>query len=365
MQVYNSAHLFLLRKIAMSKNKNQISVLKNKKELTAGIIAIIALAMVYWGVNFLKGNDVLSSKRVFYAEYNKVEGLVKSQPVIINGFTVGNIEDISFFPGKNSSFIVRFNLINKVEFPANSVANVVSTDFLGGKAIEILLGDSPEFAKEGDTLMSSITASFSEEINKQVAPIKEKLDHLFGSVDTIVTAMSAILNDQTSDDITTTIANLRNTFARIDQSVNRLNALVEGNEKTLDQTIKDVASVANNLKANNENISNIAMNFSQLSDTIMANNPGEALRKLKQSIDETTETLAKINRGEGNVGKLANDEDLYENLVKASDQLNKLLLDVKYNPKRYVGFSVFGRNREYTEDEIMEMEYGENKKNKK
>jgi phospholipid/cholesterol/gamma-HCH transport system substrate-binding protein len=342
--------------------------LKNKREFIAGLSGLFAIAIVYWGISFLKGEDVFSSKRVFYAEYEKVDGLMKSQPIIIKGFMVGKVEDISFKSGFNNSFIVRFNLTNEVDFPANSIANIVSTDFLGGKAVEILLGDATTPAQSGDTLASSITASFSEEINKQVAPLKDKLDHIFGSLDTIIMAVSAILNDKTSEDITVTIQNLRNTFARIDQSVNKLDQLVSNNEQGLDQTLKDIATVASSLKDNTQNFNNIASNFSNLSDTLVNNNPGESLRKLKQSIDETSATLAKLNRGEGNVGKLAHDEELYNNLVKASDQLNKLLLDVKYNPKRYVGFSVFGRSREYTEQEIQEMEYGpqeEKEKNKK
>ena len=340
-------------------------VLKNKREFIIGLSGLFAIVVLYWGISFLKGNDVFSSKRVFYAKYEKVDGLLKSQPVIIKGFPVGQVQDIYFNPKDNQSFIVEINLTNEIEFPASSIANIVSTDFLGGKAIEIQIGEGAELAKSGDTLNSRITASLSEEINKQVAPLKDKLDRVFGSLDTIIMAVNGIVNEQTSQDITITIKNLRNTFARIDASVSKLDELVQNNERGLDQTLKDMADVAATLKDNTKNFSNIASNFSSLSDSIIMNNPGEALRKLKESIDETSKTLAKINRGEGNIGKLANEEELYENLVKASDQLNKLLLDIKYNPKRYVGFSVFGKSREYSQEEIQEMEYGTEEKKEK
>ena len=126
--------------------------MKLSREVKIGLYAIITLAALYWGINFLKGQDIFSSSHKYYATYDQVNGVQKSAGIVIKGFKVGVVSDISYDPQKSDRIIVEFSIKRKFQIPENSKARIYSDGLLGGKAIEIELGDSHIYLHDGDTL---------------------------------------------------------------------------------------------------------------------------------------------------------------------------------------------------------------------
>jgi len=144
-----------------------------KKELKVGILAIVAIGLLIFGYNFLKGNNVFSSSRVFYAVYENVEGLSPSAPVSINGYQVGTVTDIEFI--KSGQLLVTMNINNDFNFSKTSVAQIYGGGLIGGKSMQIELDNtSTEAAKPGDTLQSSVEEGLIELVNEKLTPLKNK-----------------------------------------------------------------------------------------------------------------------------------------------------------------------------------------------
>ncbi|MCC5916347.1 MAG: MCE family protein [Cryomorphaceae bacterium] len=339
--------------------------MKYTKEFAVGIVAILAIGLLYWGTSFLKGEDIFSTHTKFFAIYPKVDGLTKSQPVIISGFTVGSIANMYFHPKMDGSVVVEMKIHTEYPLSTNTVARITSTDLLGGKAIELVPGDNRQPAQSGDTLMSEVSLSLTEEMNMQVLPLKNKIEKLLGSVDTILVLTSEIFTDNFKDNIETSVNSLKNTFASLESSAKAFDHLLADNEESLTRTIEDVGEVSHVLQQNKHNLDKIAKNLAAVSDSLIQSNPGEAFRSLTSTIVNFNDLLQRVEQGEGNLGLLLNDEDLFNNLELASQRLNLLLLDMQLNPKRYVGVSIFGRAKEFNAEELHQLDKEDREKRKK
>lgn len=330
--------------------------MKVSREIKIGFVTLLSLFGLYYGINFLKGQDFFENKRIFYAVYKKVDELSKARPVNINGYKVGQVQDIQFHPDGSGRLIVALNITNDIMIPKNSVARIYSSDLIGSKAVELVMGDSEAPAQPGDTLKSTIELSLTDEVNEQVKPIKEKAEKLIGSIDTVMILASGFLNENTKRNFTETFTNLRSTFEKLNNTVNALDRAVSGGDHNLVSSIEDVSKITSTIEDNREELDRTFKNLAVLSDSLADVNFKRTLLHLDSTLSSTNAVMAKINQGTGTVGELVNDKELYQNLLKATNQLNLILLDLKYNPSRYVQFSVFGGGKEYDEEEIMEKE---------
>src|SRR5664279_5729712 len=166
---------------------------KLTREFKIGLAFVLTLAAFYWGVNFLKGVDIFSNTRKIYAVYPKVDGLMRSNPVTINGLNVGKVSRITFTNDTSKNLIVELSISHNVPIPNNSVAQIYSSDLLGSKAVEIILGNSTVFVKNKDTLHSGAKASLEDQVSRQVLPLKAKAESLMGSFDTLLTVLNQVM----------------------------------------------------------------------------------------------------------------------------------------------------------------------------
>ncbi len=330
--------------------------LKISREFKVGLYIVIAIAILYWGINFLKGNDVFASGNIYYAVYNNTEGLTKAKAVQINGYQVGLIDDISFHPDRSGRLIVRMKMLQDYPIAENTIAKIHSSGLLGDKSISLLLGDSEGLAQTGDTLASDVEETLTEAVNEQVAPIKAKAEHLLGSLDTAVTLLTGFLNEDTRNNFVKTFDNLRRTFENLENSSSILNAYLDDNQGKFNNLATNLESISRNLKDNNENITTVLSNLSEVSDSLKRTDINATFKKVDAAVEQLNTALVAINSGEGTVSALLNDRELYNNLNDASDALNRLLLDIKYNPNKYFNVSVFGNKRQYSDEEIQEIE---------
>ena len=326
------------------------------KEFKVGIYIVLAIVILYWGINFLKGNDIFASSRVYYAIYDNTEGLTPAVSVAINGKQVGVIDDIYFHPDQSGRLVVRLKMQMDYPLPSDSKAKIHSSGLLGERNIQLMLGDSTTLAQDGDTLFATVEGSLTDAVNEQVAPIKAKAENLLASLDTAVTLLTGFLDDETRDNFRKSFASLQRTFTRLDQSSAILARYLEENEGNFDRFAQNLASITDNLKNNNENITMVLSNLNAITDSIQRANITGTFNKVNHAMTQLDSSLTKINNGQGTIGQLVNNPELYDNLEDAASSLNRLLLDIKYNPNKYVHFSMFGSKRTYNDQDIEEME---------
>lgn len=314
----------------------------NKKRTYIVAISFVAALLVFiWGFNFLKGNDVFIKERVLYANYTHVNGLVQSNPVVINGMRIGQVSDLYFHPDMSGRIVVVMSLRIDFPLPDNSVARIFSSDLMGSKAIELIIGNSPVNILSGDTLPSALEASLMEEVNAQVAPLKSKAEGLISSLDSLVVIVQAILNENTKENLSQSMKNISLTFRNLGNTTANIDTLITNERYRVSAILRNVELITRNFEKNSEDMSRIMSNTATFSDSLAAADIAGTLHRADRSLEQLEKILAKINEGQGTAGMLIHNDTLYFELEKSAAELNKLLEDVRLNPKRYVKFSLF------------------------
>ncbi len=326
------------------------------KEFRVGLVSVLTFALIYWGFNFLKGNSIFQTERIFYAVYDNVDGLTKARPINLNGLQIGRVKDIFLNPKASDQVIVEMVIDNDVTLSIDTKAEIYSQDLIGGKSVQLIQGKSLDMAQTGDTLRSIIELTIKEAVNAQVAPLRAKAEDMIGSIDTVLTLVQGFLNEDTRNTFLEAFSSIKNSFTLLENTLVVVNSSVSKTQVDFEAIMANIASITENLKKNGDNFDTIFNNVSSLTDSLSRMEFTKTFASLNNTLSMTEEMLNKINTGEGTLGMLVNDTALYYNLERSTDQLNKLLLDVKYNPKRYVHFSVFGGGKEYSEAEIEELE---------
>ncbi|MFM7217967.1 MAG: MlaD family protein [Bacteroidota bacterium] len=312
------------------------------KEAKIGLIITSGIALLFWGLNFLKGRDFFSSQLKVYAVYDHIDGLAPSNLVQVNGMKIGTVRRLDLMEDLSGRILVTMNISSKVHIPKNSTAQIFSSDLLGTKGIRFVFGDSKEELVDGDTLVSDIQKSLTQEVSQQVAPIREKAENILSSMDSVLVIVRTVFNESTKQ-------NLRRSFESISNSLASIESLTGSMDKELTREgrlhnlFSNIESISANLRQNNERISNIIENFSAMSDTLAGSKLTETLENTRRTLEGTSALLEKINKGEGTLGQLAVNDSLYHNLDNTARNLDALIVDFKEHPKRYVQFSVFGK----------------------
>ena len=300
------------------------------------MVAIVILALFIWGYNFLKDVSLVDRSRVLYAEYDNVQGLAAKSPITINGLKVGSVSNITFHPTKKGILVAHLNLTDKIQFSANSIAQIYSPDFISGKSLKINMAlDGAAIAVDGDTLAGEVDSGIMGMINEQIAPLQVKVESFVTHTDSVMQNINELLNEENQENIEASLRDLSRVMGNFRESSEYLSTLLKENGK-LDSIVDDAG--------------NTMANLSSITDSIEAANMGATLNKLQASLDSFNQLLDSVNQGNGTVGKLLKDEALYDNLTEASKELEELLREIKEHPKRFVHLSVFGRKEKPYEE---------------
>lgn len=303
--------------------------MKIYKETKIGIIVTVIIAAFIWGLNFLKGRDIFTTQRQYYAVFSNIGGLEKSSDVSVNGYTIGKVSDIDFFPGNANKILVEISIDRQFQIPQNSVVEIYSSDLMGSKAVNLILGESKNMIAEYDTLTSRFTGDLAELISKEISPLKEKTEHLIVSIDSVMGIVQHTFNPRTQ--------------RSIQHSITSVEELIVQEKERLSRIMQNLESITQNLKNSNKQFSNITSNISSITDSIASSNLKKAIDQASIALVQVNELLAKVNSGKGTMGQLVNNDALYFSLNKSIQSLDSLLVDLKGHPKRYVHFSVFGK----------------------
>lgn len=309
--------------------------MKLNKEFKIGFFGILMIGLLYWGINFLKGTDLFSSDVKYYAVYDQVNGLESSASILIKGFKVGSISDISYDPARSQNVVVEFSISSKYPIPDDTKARIFSDGIMGGKAVELVLGKSTQYLQEGDTLFSEINKDFLEVAGSEFEFIKQRANNVISQLVTTLGHINALLADNKE--------NLDRTFNNIANLSGNLNEVVENEKGSIHSIVTDLNHLTQTLSAKSGQIDRIITNVETFSDSLNRASIPTLVTQLNETVGRLNTVMGKIEQGDGSVGKLINDDALYDSLVQASSDLAALLADIKAHPSRYVNISVFGR----------------------
>jgi len=309
--------------------------LKISREIKAAIIVLGGILLFILGFSYLKSSPLFDDSRTLYAVYDHVGGLQVGTQVSINGYTVGKVKSINF-KDKSGKLLVTFSVNNEFDFSKNSKAELYDTGIIGGKGIQIKpIFDGAKKAVTGDTLVTDTKPGLTELVQQNLAPLQEKIEGAVSNADSLLINFNDVLDDKTKKELQDGISGLNTMVRSFQQSANAVNRLLDKNSSQLDSSIT--------------NINMMTKNFSKLSSDLATTDIAGTIKKLEGTLSNLDALLAKIENGDGTLGKLTKDEALYDNLSNASKELDLLLQDFRLNPKRYVNVSVFGKKqKDYT-----------------
>lgn len=314
--------------------------MKIRREAKLALTALAAVFILIWGINFLKGSSLFESKSTFYGVYDSVEGLKVSSGVIYRGYQVGQVISIQFTGERFDRVLVKFSVDKGLELPSNTLAMIQSADLMGSKVVALVPGDSHVFAVSGDTLRSQVERGLMEQVSQQMLPLKQKAERLLGSLDSVLLIVQGLFNEETKKNLSNSFGSIDRTLRNLEGASGNLDTLIQGESARISSILQDVKSITGNLRNNNEEISNILGNVSAISDSLRQASLHQTLMSLDYILATTDSIMNKINRGEGTIGALLNDNDLYYNLNQVSENLNRLLVEFRYNPKRFINLSL-------------------------
>jgi len=305
---------------------------KISKEFKVGILAIVSMTILYFGFNFLKGIDLFKDTNNYYALYENIDGLTVSNPVIINGLSVGRVNNIEILQHKNNLVAVEVSIESKIQLADGTIAMLVNTDFLGSKAIELILGaPNNGLHADGDTLKSEVDAGITEFLKQNAGPVAD-------NIGTTITRINAILESfqGNSEKINATLESVQGIAASLDRQLpvmqNKLIDLLD----SLNKNSQELSKVLTGLQP-------VLANVAQITDSLKTLELAQTLDKTQLMLDNLNASLVSMKEGDGTMGKLMNDDSLYVYLSHTARDLDRLLVDLQSNPDRYVQFSVFGK----------------------
>jgi phospholipid/cholesterol/gamma-HCH transport system substrate-binding protein len=307
--------------------------MKISRESKIGFVAIVAIVLAVWGINYLKGINILQPTEKYYAVYGNVKGLIESAVVYLNGYKVGNVSAIEFDQENMDRIIVEISLEKKIKLPENTRIVIRSGSLISGsKDIDLELGEGPGYHQPGDTLEAAIQVELTDYID----PIRKQVEGLITSVDTLMVSLSDLIDKETRKNLQGTIANLNSVSQSLSHSLQSSGSLTA--------SFANLEEITGNLKKSNEAVTALLNNLAAVSDTLKQADLKALVENADKTFAQTAAIFEKINAGQGTAGQLIVNDSLYRNLNSAIASLDSLMIDLKAHPKRYVHVSVFGKS---------------------
>ncbi|MEO1011777.1 MAG: MlaD family protein [Bacteroidota bacterium] len=320
--------------------------MKLSREIKTGIIVIGGILLFVLGFSFLKSSPLFDDSIALYAVYDEIGGLQPGTPVSINGYNVGTVNDIRF-KDTSGRLLVAFSVKKDFRFSKNSNVELYDTGIIGGKGLQINpVFDGATMATTGDTLFTKTRPGLTELAQQKLTPLFKKFESAVTDADTLLMNVNDVLDDKARRDLREAIHGLNGLVVSLQGSAEVFNRLLKNNEEKLENSLTSFEE--------------LTQNFSKLSDSLNKAGLAGTLANLESMSASLDRIMTKMERGNGTLGKLMENEELYNNLNNASRELDLLLQDFRLNPKRYVNVSVFGKKqKDYTvpeEDPAEQME---------
>ena len=304
-----------------------------KREVRIGLFAVIVMLAGWATVRFLKGAEIFSNANKYYAYYDQVGGIQTASHVMIHGVKVGSVTRVRLDDDPSRGVELEFSVDKRYRIPADSKARIFSDGIMGGKAIDIVMGVSPETIPDDGTITSEVSVDILDMAGSELEFFKGKITSVVDGLTATLDGINTLLGENT--------ANINSIVANVDGLTGNVNDMLAKEKSHLEEALSSLSRFSRSLGDNAERIDTIVGNMSRFSTQLA---DADLVGTIESTVNNLNAVLDSVNDGQGSVGKLLNDPELYDNLTAASDNLSALLADLKENPKRYVHFSVFGND---------------------
>lgn len=292
------------------------------REVRIGLMTVVAIFVLYYGLSFLKGIDIFSSVTTYYTSYENIGGLVPSSPVFVKGYKVGQVEEIQYDFTKKESFVVKFSIVSDVKIPKGAKIELFDDGLMGGKALQLIMTEALDYQnlhQVGDRIESIVGVGLMAQLSGELMP---KIENIATQADSLLRAIRTVVE---SDQLNNSLSSIEKTTADLAVTTSRLKGVMT-------HQIPGILSDVNVLTSD----------FKQISGKLKGIDYAATFASIDHTIANLNLMTQKINNTEGSIGLLLNDKNLYLNLTNTASSADKLLIDLKENPKRYVNISVFG-----------------------
>lgn len=301
--------------------------MKMSKEFKVGLFMIVAIVMLYFGFNFLKGIDFFSSSNTYYAFYENVDNLAPSNQVRLNGYAVGRVAAIEIQQDKNR-VLVQMDIDSDIVLSDSTVA-VLNGELLGGRFIQLSVGSLSHPIKPEDTLRSEVAKGIADFIAENAAPVADNLTTTFHKINVILDALANNTRriDSIFIELKATPVLLNRTLAATTKNIDGLGGSYQAVATNLNTTLGDLKPTLENLKVFSDSLKQMQLNAT--------------IDQAQQALGNLNSALAKVNKGDNTISKLMNDDAVYNNLNKLLQTLDTLAVHLDNNPRHF--FAPFGK----------------------
>lgn len=300
---------------------------------------IVAIALLLFGIQFLKGINAFSSNRTFFAAYDNIQGLVPGSGINYKGNKIGVVQDNILDENKNWITVLNISE-SQLEFPVDSKAKLETT-VLGESSIQIILGESDNLLQDKDTIDADYKFGITELATQKIVPIETKVNVLLNKLNKSLASIDTVLGTD-GENLRRMMYSLRQTVTTLNSTVQDVDNVVKGSSSDIKKTLENIASITNNIKLSNEKITNLISNFSDISDSLQGADIAGTVMQTKAALAEVTKMMEEINNGNGTAHQLIYSDELVNNVNSMLEETERLVNNIKMHPKRYLQFAVFG-----------------------
>lgn len=311
------------------------------RELKIGVVITGAIILLIYGFNFLKGYNLLNPRNEYVGVYSDVAGLKTANAVLLSGVKVGQVSEISLLPDNPDSVRVRFSVDASIPVYKHSVAKIISSDLLGSKAVQLVIGEGVgEKLLPGSIMKSEVQTSLEDAVMIELQPLRNKVEKLLVGLEQVTVSIQSALNEDVQRNLTASFERIPKAIDNLTNTTESIDTLVTDQSKKLTNIFANIEAISANLRKSNDEIRATISNVRSISDSLSQANLAQAINNTEQVLATTDEIMQKINNGEGSMGKLINNTALYDSLTMSSQRINALLDDIKKNPHRYLTISI-------------------------
>ncbi|MBR4312720.1 MAG: MCE family protein [Bacteroidaceae bacterium] len=289
------------------------------REIKIGAAFIVALALLYFGINFMKGSNVFSRYNTYYTVLKHSGGLASSSAITVNGYQVGTVSNVAYDYTAPNRIVVTLRVAESLRLPKGSRAVVVSS-MMDGSSISLKLAQGTEYYADGDTIGNGVANGMMAEVENVMLP---QINAMIPKVDSLITALTTLVSNPS---LTNSLSNVERISSKLDYTVDELNRVFHS----------ELPQLMNSLQGTADNMDNITSDLATIDFA-------QTMERVDSTLASMQALSAALMSDQSSVGRLLNDTAFYSNLNGVCTNANALIEDVKAHPARYINISVFGK----------------------
>jgi phospholipid/cholesterol/gamma-HCH transport system substrate-binding protein len=313
--------------------------MKISHEVKVGAVALITIIAFILMFEFLKGTALFTSTDTYHIVYDNIAGLTKSNPVEINGYQAGVVQDVRLINDGSGLILVSLSVDKNFNIPKDTRAEITTASLIAGMKIVLRMGESGEMCNSHDTLEGYVATSIIDRLGQTFSPLESNITGIIIRLDSVVSALNSVFTPEMT-------GNIRSTMSDVSSVTSDLRQVSNSSKDELTAAIRDLQAFTAMLSANSATLDTTLRNIGGISEELASADLGTTLASLRSSLAGLEDIVQGLSRGEGSAGKLMTNDSLYNNLSNTLGSLDLLLRDMKENPKKYVHFSLFGKKGE-------------------